>query len=65
MPVVRLDVPSIVCDGCAELLTEKIGEVPGVEDVSIDVAAKTITVTGDVDPGAVTAAIGDAGHRTA
>lgn len=65
MPVVQLDVPSIVCDGCAELLTDKIGQVPGVTDVSVDVAAKTVTVTGDVDRGAVTAAIGEAGHRTA
>lgn len=65
MPVVQLDVPSIVCDGCAELLTGKIGEVPGVTDVSVDVGAKTVTVTGDVYRGAVAAAIGEAGHRTA
>jgi len=65
MPVVRLDVPSIVCDGCAELLTERIGQVPGVSDVRVDVTAKSVTVTGDVDPGVVTAAIGEAGHRTA
>jgi copper chaperone CopZ len=65
MPVVKLDVPSIVCDGCAELLTAKIGQVPGVTDVSVDVAARTVTVSGDADRGAVTAAIGEAGHRTA
>jgi copper chaperone len=65
MAVVRLDVPSIVCDGCAELLTEKIGQVPGVDDVSVDVAGKTVTVTGAADPEAVTAAVAEAGHRTA
>jgi copper chaperone CopZ len=54
-----------VCDGCAELLTEKIGQVPGVDDVSVDVAGKTVTVTGAADPEAVTAAVAEAGHRTA
>jgi copper chaperone len=65
MSVVQLDVPSIVCGGCAELLTERIGQLPGVDDVQVDVAAKTVTVTGAVDEAAVATAIGEAGHRTA
>jgi copper chaperone len=65
MSAVQLDVPSIVCGGCAELLTERIGQLPGVDDVQVDVAAKTVTVTGAVDEAAVTTAIAEAGHRTA
>jgi copper chaperone len=62
---VQLEVPSIVCDGCAELLTEKIGQLAGVDDVQVDVAAKRVTVTGAVDEAAVSAAIVDAGHKPA
>ena len=62
MPV-RLDVPSIACGGCAELLTERIGQIAGVEEVQVDVAGKTVTVTGTADQAAVRAAIGEAGHR--
>lgn len=61
----HLDVPSIVCGGCAELLTERIGQVAGVDDVQVDVAGKIVTVTGTVDQAAVRAAIGEAGHRVA
>jgi copper chaperone CopZ len=65
MSTVHLEVPSIVCGGCAELLTERIGQLSGVDDVQVDVATKTVTVTGAVDEAAVSAAIADAGHRTA
>jgi copper chaperone len=65
MSVLQVDVPSIVCGGCAELLTERIGRLPGVAGVQVDVAAKTVTVTGAVDRETVSAAIGEAGHRTA
>jgi copper chaperone CopZ len=53
-----------MCEGCANLLTDRIGQVPGVDEVQVDVEAKTVTVTGEVDQAAVTAAIGEAGHRT-
>ena len=56
-------VPSIVCEGCAELLTERLGGVPGVEAVNVDVTGKMVTVDGDADDTAVRAAIADAGHR--
>jgi copper chaperone len=60
---IQYAVPSIVCEGCAELLSERIGGVPGVETVEVDVAGKTVTVDGDADDSAVRAAIADAGHR--
>ena len=65
MSTVELEVPSIVCGGCAELLTEKIGRLAGVDDVQVDVEGKKVTVTGEVEESAVSAAIADAGHRTA
>jgi copper chaperone len=58
-------VPSIVCDGCAELLTERIGQVPGVSGVQVDVAGKTVMVEGTAEDAAVRAAIAEAGHRVA
>lgn len=64
MPV-HLSVPSIACGACAELLTERIGQVAGVQEVRVDVAAKTVTVTGATDEAAVHAAISEAGHRVA
>ena len=60
-----LSVPSIACGGCAALLTERIGQVAGVEDVQVDVTAKTVTVIGMTDEAAVCAAISEAGHRIA
>jgi copper chaperone CopZ len=62
MPV-RLGVPTIACGGCADLLTERIGQVAGVEDVQVDIAGKTVTVIGVADKAAVCAAISEAGHR--
>jgi copper chaperone len=58
-------VPSIVCDGCAELLNERLSGVPGVDAVNVDVAAKTVTVDGDADDAGLRAAIADAGHLVA
>jgi copper chaperone len=58
-------VPSIVCEGCAELLTERIGGVQGVEGVKVDVSTKMVTVEGSAEDALVRAAIAGAGHRVA
>jgi copper chaperone CopZ len=60
---VRLGVPTIACGGCAALLTDRIGQVAGVEDVQVDIAGKTVTVIGVADKAAVCAAISEAGHQ--
>lgn len=43
----RFSVPGIVCDGCAGTIKETLGSVPGVFEVSVDVAGKTVIVTHD------------------
>jgi copper chaperone len=40
----KLKVPNIACDGCAETITESIHIVEADARVDIDVAAKTVTV---------------------
>jgi copper chaperone len=36
--------PDIVCEGCANAIRNALGKLPGVEQVSVDVAAKTVKV---------------------
>lgn len=40
-----LTAPSISCGGCANAIRRALGTVPGVSDVDVDVAQKTVTVT--------------------
>jgi copper chaperone CopZ len=60
-----LSVPDISCDHCAKAISSEVGEVAGVSAVEVDVAAKTVTVTGAADPTAVGSAIAEAGYRAA
>lgn len=60
------DVPGIHCAHCAETVTKKIAFLAGVDDVSVDVENKRVTVTGsDLDDQAVREAIHDAGYQAA
>jgi|GEM_PF-747406 len=36
--------PDIVCGGCASSIKNALGNLAGVENVEVDVAAKTVTV---------------------
>jgi len=40
----KLKVPNIVCDGCAETITESITTMEPNAKVEVDVKAKTVTV---------------------
>ncbi|MGR6318932.1 heavy-metal-associated domain-containing protein [Micromonospora soli] len=60
-----LSVPDISCDHCAKAIAGEVGEVAGVSAVEVDVAAKSVTVTGAADPVAVRSAIAEAGYRAA
>ena len=56
-------VEGMTCDHCVHAVTTEVGKVPGVTGVTVDLAAKTVTVTGDtVDDTAVNAAIDEAGY---
>lgn len=56
-------VPDISCDHCKRAIEDHVGPVAGVEIVTVDVDAKTVTVTGG-DPSAIETAIAEAGYTT-
>ena len=63
---VTYSVPAINCAHCASAIGEELAEVQGVEDVSVDLDAKVVTVTGSqLDDAAVRAAIVEAGYEAA
>lgn len=57
-----ITVPDISCDHCKAAIEGEVGQVPGVELVEVDVAAKTVRVEGDATDEAVRAAIEAAGY---
>lgn len=58
------EVPDISCDHCVAAITEHVSPIDGVEQVSIDLDRRTVTVTGGDDQ-AIVAAIDDAGYDVA
>ncbi len=56
-------VDGMSCDHCVHAITEEVGQVPGIAQVSVDLTAKTVTVSGEtIDDAAVRAAIDEAGY---
>lgn len=59
-------VVGMTCEHCVASVTEEVGEVPGVEGVTVDLATGAVEVSGtDVDDAAVRAAVEEAGYRVA
>lgn len=57
------NVEGMSCDHCAHAITGEVTKVDGVSGVDVDLAAKTVTVSGDVfGDDAVRAAIDEAGY---
>lgn len=57
-------VNGMTCQHCVNAITTEVSAVPGVESVEVDLAAKTVTVSGGEDA-AVRAAIDEAGYEIA
>lgn len=57
-------VNGMTCQHCVNAITNEVSAVPGVESVEVDLAAKTVTVSGG-DDAAVRAAIDEAGYEIA
>jgi copper chaperone CopZ len=56
-------VDGMSCEHCVRAVTGEVGTLPGVTEVRVDLAAGTVTVTGDpVDDAAVAAAVDEAGY---
>lgn len=57
-----IKVEGMMCTHCKARVEKVCKAVPGVADAVVDLAAKTVTVTGDVDLQAVKKAITDADY---
>lgn len=55
-------VSGMTCGHCVSSVTEEVSEVPGVTDVQVDLESGRLTVTGNADAAAVTAAVEEAGY---
>jgi copper ion binding protein len=58
-------VNGMTCQHCVDAVSEEVGRVAGVEAVTVNLAAGTVTVTGDVEMDAVRAAVDEAGYELA
>lgn len=58
-------VVGMTCHSCAMTVTEEVTQVPGVDDVSVELATGRLTVTSDsdLDPALIKGAVEDAGYR--
>lgn len=58
-------VQGMTCDHCAGSVTAEVTKIPGITDISIDVAAGRLTVSsaGPVSDEAVTEAVEEAGYQ--
>ena len=55
-------VTGMTCAHCVSSVTEEVSELSGVTDVQVDLDSGLLTVTGDADDAAVTAAVEEAGY---
>lgn len=60
-------VVGMTCNSCAMTVSEEVTQVPGVQDVAVELATGRLTVTSDadLDPALVKSAVEDAGYRLA
>ena len=59
-------VEGMTCGHCVQSITGEVSKVPGVSDVAVDLAAKTVAVTAEpLDDVAVRAAVEEAGYSVA
>ena len=56
------NVEKMMCGGCEANVKKALADAPNVDEVSVDLEAKTVTVTGDIDADAIATIISDAGY---
>ena len=63
MSVRTYTVDGMSCDHCVKAITSEVTRLAGVDAVAVDLANRTVSVSGDdVDDAAVAAAIDEAGY---
>ncbi len=65
MSEILLSVPDMSCDHCVRAISSEVAVVPGVETVDVQLAAKTVRVTGTASEDAIRAAVVEAGYQAA
>jgi len=61
---VTLSVPGMSCGHCEAAVKSEVGNVTGVESVSVDLDSKDVVVTGEtLDVDAIIAAVDEAGYE--
>ncbi len=65
MSTITYNVPDISCEHCKQSIEGEVSQVQGVASVEVDVQAKTVTVTGELDEPAILSAIDEAGYEVA
>lgn len=60
-------VVGMTCNSCAMTVTEEVTQVPGVQDVAVELATGHLTVTSDssLDPALIKGAVEEAGYQLA
>jgi len=65
MSTITYNVPDISCEHCKQAIEGEVSQLQGVAAVDVDIEAKTVTVTGELDERAIVAAIDEAGYEVA
>ena len=58
-------VTGMTCQHCVASVTEEVGALDGVTDVSVDLASGAVTVVGSAEEAAVREAVEEAGYELA
>ncbi len=61
----QLKVPSIVCEGCAETITQALKNLDPETKVEVELSTKTVTVEGKPSENSMKQAITKTGHTVA
>jgi copper ion binding protein len=68
MTTETLSVPDISCDHCQRTMEAALGDLPGVQGATVDVAARTVQVTYDeaaVAPATIRETLSEEGYEVA
>lgn len=63
--MITVHVPAMTARADARIVSASISDVPGVRTLRVDLASRTVRVTGSPDPAAVTAAVTATGYAVA
>lgn len=67
MSTSNFTVVGMTCNSCAMTVTEEVKEVPGVQDVAVELSTGSLTVVSEsqLDPALIKTAVEEAGYKLA